>query len=73
MNLIEDAYSVVLLSVDRFPWGWKQLVPLNTAAINLGSSELAAAVRKIAQSNQVKHHGKIKSNDYKKYVMKRGY
>ena len=73
MNLLDDAYAVVLLSIGRFPWGWKQLSPLNTAAMDLGSLELAAAVRKIAISNQVKHHGKIKRDDYEKYVIKRGY
>lgn len=73
MNLLEDAYAVVLLSVDRFPWSWRELGVLNNAAMKLGSLELAEAVRKVAQVTQVKHHGKIKRQDFKTYVMKRGY
>ena len=41
--------------------------------MKLGSLELAEAVRKVAQVTQVKHHGKIKRQDFKTYVMKRGY
>lgn len=73
MNLLEDAYAVVLLSIDRFPWSWRELGVLNNAAMKLGSLELAEAVRKVAQVTQVKHHGKIKRQDFKTYVMKRGY
>ena len=58
---------------DRFPWSWRELGVLNNAAMKLGSLELAEAVRKVAQVTQVKHHGKIKRQDFKTYVMKRGY
>ncbi|RCK55490.1 Mitochondrial group I intron splicing factor CCM1 [Candida viswanathii] len=73
MWLLEDAYAVVLLTAESFPWSWKELGPLSAAAVNLGSLELAAAIRKIVLGEQVRHEGKIKRKDYKDFVRKRGY
>ncbi|EMG48063.1 CCM1 Mitochondrial group I intron splicing factor CCM1 [Candida maltosa Xu316] len=73
MNLLEDAYAVVLSSVERFPWSWKQLGVLSRAAMKLGSLSLVESLKNVVRFSQEKNHGKIKYIDFKTYVMNRGY
>lgn len=73
MHLLEDAAAILLSTEYQFKWTWAQLVHLHRAAVEVDNTKIAHTVRQIAKRAQIKHAGKIRRKDFKKYQMQRGY
>lgn len=73
LHMLEDALALLISTEYQFRWTWKELDILHRAALEIGHDKICKTVRGIARRAQIKFAGKIRRQDYKKYVMERGF
>lgn len=69
MDLLDDALAILISTEYQFKWTWKELIPLQKAAVEVGHEKAIRTIRGIASRAQIKYEGKIRRKDFRLYMM----
>lgn len=73
LGLFDDALAIIVSTEYQFKWKRHHFSQLYKEAVEIGNSKITQTLRGIAKRAQVNFEGKIRRNDYKRFVMENGF